>query len=63
MATSTSSSAITIVTVSVACSAPSVTFSVNRTGMSADTGGAMNVAFRVAEFRRVMGSDELWVHW
>ena len=45
------------------CSTPSVTFSVNRTVVFADTAGAVNVVLRAAEFCRVMVSDELWVHW
>ena len=53
---------IVINTVSAACAVPSVTFSVNRTGVSADTSGAANVVLNAAEFCRVIASDELWVH-
>ena len=47
--TSTVSSAITIVTVSVVCAVPSVTFSVNRTVVFADTAGAVKVVLRAVE--------------
>ena len=42
-------SVIVIVTVSVACAVPSVTFSVNSTAVSADTSGAANVVSRAVE--------------
>ena len=52
-------SAITIVAVSATYTVPSVTFSVNRTGVSADTGGAVNVTFRAAVSSKAMPSEVL----